>query len=754
MIEWSLVNPAPLGPTPDSAEPPLVPPCAGMREHWALAQRLIHPSLRTQPPEPALVRVTERLLQNLATIRQLRRAVLDELAELVQEWAEITEDWLAQAAPHIRDVYTQGGREPPAQIPLLCFLLRRMQYPGVEELSADLHHGFVLLGQMHAGSGWKRRLDTKYRDPMPYEQFFEDNKRHVFEKLRNHKVDPHWKIMLDELADEHAKGRVDGAYGSPSCWPVQCVSVPQYKQLSTLLQAPEHHCPTAVCFSVEQPDKVRRCVSACDVPHHHTVDEYCRVMHLMHASGQSPQLWAHDLSAAYRQFPVRYPNDTFTLLFTPAGPTWWRHKALVFGSTGSVWSFNRAADAMNWAAQQLLLVASLHYVDDFGGVDPQSCSDSGCDSFEQFFRILGLRMKPSKVQRPASTQHILGVTFEITEQGIWVKPHADRVIRIKNAIHQCLVDGRLLPGEASKLGGRMTFLNTTLFGKMGTAALRPVHVRAHALGGKPREDEFMLTHSLRTALQTLLHVLDHAPPRFIPFGAATSRVAILYADAFFRKGDQLFSSANEAWCFRKAPDFCNGWGFVARIENQTFYAMGEVPQHVVAAFGHRRAFIYFLELYAQMVMVGTLADVLPQYWVSFIDNRAGCCALEKGWGSDEQVNSLLTMFWHTAATKQWFPHFEWVPSRCNISDPLSRQDDSLANELGWTRLHPHLELFHQHLLLMKDDLQYASSRANAILLDSFRGPVQSGGCSPGGDAKSIHSDASTWGSTNQEACKK
>ncbi|CAJ1452628.1 unnamed protein product [Effrenium voratum] len=151
MIEWSLVNPAPLGPTPDSAEPPLVPPCAGMREHWALAQRLIHPSLRTQPPEPALVRVTERLLQNLATIRQLRRAVLDELAELVQEWAEITEDWLAQVAPHIRDVYTQGGREPPAQIPLLCFLLRRMQYPGVEELSADLHHGFVLLGQMHAG---------------------------------------------------------------------------------------------------------------------------------------------------------------------------------------------------------------------------------------------------------------------------------------------------------------------------------------------------------------------------------------------------------------------------------------------------------------------------------------------------------------------------------------------------------------------------------------------------------------------------
>ena len=35
---------------------------------------------------------------------------------------------------------------------------------------------------------------------------------------------------------------------------------------------------------------------------------------------------------------------TWVILFTPSGVTLWRHKALLFGSTGSVWAYCRTAD--------------------------------------------------------------------------------------------------------------------------------------------------------------------------------------------------------------------------------------------------------------------------------------------------------------------------------------------------------------------------------------------------------------------------
>ena len=86
--------------------------------------------------------------------------------------------------------------------------------------------------------------------------------------------------------------------------------------------------------------------------------------------------WCQDLAAAYRQFPVRNPAHGYTVLLTPAGPTLWRHNSLCFGATGSVWSFNRAADAMGFLARQLLATPVCHFVDDFSCTEPAVTSQS------------------------------------------------------------------------------------------------------------------------------------------------------------------------------------------------------------------------------------------------------------------------------------------------------------------------------------------------------------------------------------------
>lgn len=88
------------------------------------------------------------------------------------------------------------------------------------------------------------------------------------------------------------------------------------------------------------------------------------------------------------------------MLNTPSGPLLFRHRALPFGSSASVWSFNRAADALTFLARRMLLVTTGHYVDDWAAAEQEESVQSGYQSFESIFQCLGLRMKPKKAQPP------------------------------------------------------------------------------------------------------------------------------------------------------------------------------------------------------------------------------------------------------------------------------------------------------------------------------------------------------------------
>ncbi|CAE7767400.1 POLA2, partial [Symbiodinium sp. KB8] len=61
-------------------------------------------------------------------------------------------------------------------------------------------------------------------------------------------------------------------------------------------------------------------------------------------------------------------------------------------------------------------------------------------------------------------------------------------------------------------------------------------------------------------------------------------------------------------------------------------------------------------------------------------------ALMKGYGKDPSVNGILASFWGLASDRQWAPDFHRVPSESNVSDAISRGDDSRARAEGWTRV--------------------------------------------------------------------
>ena len=51
----------------------------------------------------------------------------------------------------------------------------------------------------------------------------------------------------------------------------------------------------------------------------------------------------------------------------------------------------------------------------------------------------------------------------------------------------------------------------------------------------------------------------------------------------------------------------------------------------------------------------TLADCIGEAWLAFIDNAAGQCALNKGYGRDASVNGILAAFWSMAARHRCGP---------------------------------------------------------------------------------------------------
>lgn len=326
--------------------------------------------------------------------------------------------------------------------------------------------------------------------------------------------------MLQEILAECDLGRMDGPYEAPSHWPTRTIAVAG----RPLLPLPDHPIRASVCFAVEQHDKVRRCedfkrswhnslMLAYDSPVHHGVDHYIQLCRWEASQGHRPQLWTHDLAAAYRQLPVRETDKAWTILQTPNGPVLFKHNALSFGASGSVWGFNRFADLMQYLSRKLLWVPTHHYVDDFASAEHAPLAQSGFESFGGLFNSLGLKVKEKKAQPPSTVQKLLGVFFDISKDTITLKPCPDRMDRLLKMIRGILASNTLPIDDAQRLCGKLNFLQTTSFGQVGRALLLPLYSRAHSqdLNGQQH-----LNGPIMSSLKMLLHLLPDMPPRVLP----------------------------------------------------------------------------------------------------------------------------------------------------------------------------------------------------------------------------------------------
>ena len=320
-----------------------------------------------------------------------------------------------------------------------------------------------------------------------------------------------------------------------------------------------------------------------------------------------------------------------------------------------------------------------------------------------FALLWGLGLKH---RRNNPCQKIQGVYIQVEADRVSVKPDPKRLSKLQASVRQALEQDSLSPDAASRLVGKLQFLCSTLFGRVGQPLLHPLHSRAACATAS----QDSLNSGLRSAMRCILSLMEHAPSKVIPL-VGSQDVSVLYADAYFELGDNRWQvhSPNipKRWPLDRIHRCKNGLGFVCRTQSGIQVAHFSAPASLIRVYCHRRAFIYFLEILAQAVGLLTNRPLLSTFWVAFVDNQAGKAALSKGYGRDEHVNHLLAWFHHLAMRLGWQGHFEWVASSANISDNVSRGSLERASALGWRFLTSDLQPLWDILLRVAHDMEYA-----------------------------------------------
>ena len=85
----------------------------------------------------------------------------------------------------------------------------------------------------------------------------------------------------------------------------------------------------------------------------------------------------------------------------------------------------------------------LHYVDELGGVHDASDSLSAFRTFSSFCALLGIRLKSSKAQPPATRQSLLGVRIQVQHDGVQVAPEPRRLQKLNTMIQEALDTNQL-----------------------------------------------------------------------------------------------------------------------------------------------------------------------------------------------------------------------------------------------------------------------------------------------------------------------
>ena len=331
----------------------------------------------------------------------------------------------------------------------------------------------------------------------------------------------------------------------------------------------------------------------------------------------------------------------------------------------AVISFNQWSRFLQAIIPNLAIVLSSFYFDDATFQDLASAANSAQTSVRGIASSLGSPFSDGKSQDVASAGDFLGLFHDLSSvrtQGtmsFWIRPRLAE--KIRGIIQEATFSRQLASGVASKLYGCVGFLGHAAFGRVARSGLQALQLRQQDHGSAS------LTREIEAAFRTILAVLSFQPKHIshlFPAKLSRTLVASYASQERPREGGAgvlLVSPAGRRL------------GCVINVSDEVFRLWDEQTVKIAQ-----------LELLAVVQGVVTFAaELRGNTTVWFVDNIASLMALIKRRSASVELDAMAGIVHHMLYGLHACVYFEWVQSKSNWADGVSR--DGMGD--GWARDH-------------------------------------------------------------------
>ncbi|CAJ1378275.1 unnamed protein product, partial [Effrenium voratum] len=376
-----------------------------------------------------------------------------------------------------------------------------------------------------------------------------------------------------------------------------------------------------------------------------------------------------DLTDAYKQLAVD-PKEAWSRVLVAYDPErkeprFFLTRALMFGSSASVYSFNRVSRSLWHLGQFFLWQWSTNYYDDYPSIETRETAGSARETMEGLLEELGWRFaKEGKKAKPyCDSFEVLGVVCSLRGTSVSLANKPSRVEAIVANSEAWVRSGWISPGEAASMHGVLNFAKGHFQGR----ALEPAakFLSQIAAGGCKEADRELLPEVV-----SYLHaVVRGSRPR--EFGIHDDcRPMLVFTDgAFEPDAEQKYGAGAVLW------DTASQRGSSHSVV---------VPPDLVAAWqsAGKRQLISELEMLPVLSVCESAADMLWRRRVLlFCDNNGVRQMLAKGNTPCPGLFAMLALVHRALAKAECLPWFCRVPSKSNPADGPSRnywQDEVCA----------------------------------------------------------------------------
>ena len=355
-------------------------------------------------------------------------------------------------------------------------------------------------------------------------------------------------------------------------------------------------------------------------------------------------------------------------------PRFRRYYGSLFGLPNAVCSFNRFPRFFQAACRRLACCMTSMYFDDLAIHDFGIMGGAGQAFVNELARCLGSPFQEEKHQSLAAQSDFLGLIHDVTacHQGAPVKFWArDRLLtKVTDIMDAAAQTGRLPPGLAAKLFGCLGFLTTGCFGKLGRSGLHSIKERQYS-------SQVVMTLEIAQSFDRIRALLHLKPERELPLSPVKQRRYLAASDAAQDLPCEGSAGHRRAYVVHIRPEIFEVWSHhdakIAQLELLTVY----------------------------MGLAYNASSTRGMHGIWFVDNIAALMSLIRGRSNNDELDSMAGAIHGLLFALRSACYFEWVQSKDNWSDGISRQGEHDP----WFQRHG-FSLFHTYPLLMLLQLPY------------------------------------------------